>query len=118
MSRYSILPGMGGRVDVSLALTSGAAAAATDEFDASLCAQLGIQVKTWAAGDLSYLLEQSFDGTHWAAIGTTTVSVVGDTYLLRTIDGPFGLIRIKATSSDTSATATWTIVGYPIQWSF
>lgn len=118
MARYSLLPGMGGRVDVTLALTSGAAAAATDEFDASLCAQIAVQVKTWAAGDLSYLIEQSFDGTHFAAIGTTTVSVVGDVLLMHLVDGPFGIIRIKATSSDTSATATWTITGYPLQGSF
>lgn len=115
MARTSLLPGMGGRATLSLALTSGGAAAVTDELDCSRCAQIAAQVTTWTSGNLSVRWSQSIDGTNFAFLGTATVMVVGDIIRLPITSGPFGIMRLSVTSSDTSATVTFTIVGYEVQ---
>lgn len=115
VSRGLLLPGMGGRASFTLALTSGAGAVGTDEFDCSRMAQVGIQVSTWASGNLSVTPQQSFDGVSFADMATATVMVAGDILRLPITTGPFGIIRLSVTSADTSATVTFVIVGYPMQ---
>lgn len=115
MARYTLLPGMGGRYDIVLAMTTGGATKTSDELDCSQCAQIAFQVKTWAAGNLSVQVKQSFDGTNFKELVAAAVKVAGDTIVLDATQGPFGILEIVATSSDTTANATITMVGFPMQ---
>lgn len=118
MARYLQLPGFGDRVDQTVALTSGAAAVFTDEYDMSRCAQFAVQVKTWAAGDLTIQLKQSFDGTNFSDLGAPQTTVVaGDVIQVNVTAGPFGIIKVSLASSDTTASVTITFVGFNLPWS-
>lgn len=113
MATTNLLPGLGGRADITTALTSGAAAATTDSFDVSRCTQFAVQAKTWAAGNLVVQVQHSIDGTNYANLGAATTMVVGDILRFGSGTGPYGLVRYSLTSSDTTASVTLTITGYP-----
>lgn len=118
MATSTLLPGFGGLIDMTVAVTLGVTAAKSDDFDASKCAQLMVQVTGWVAGALSLQAEQSLDGTHWASIGDPATVALGDVVRLCLTVGPFGRVRYSLLSSDTTASATLRTVGYPAQWSF
>jgi hypothetical protein len=110
-----LLPGFGGKAEVTQALVSSAGAAAgADVYDCSRIAQMAVQVKTWAAGNLSVQVERSFDGSHWTSVGSA-LTAVGGQLVLDITDGPFGLIRFTALSSDTTASVTVIVVGWELQ---
>ncbi len=115
MATYQLLPGFGSKADLVLAMTADSVEKDSDVYDVTRCAQLALQVITWAAGNLSVKLQQSLDGVHFADISTTLVMVVGDMIRFPVEAGPYGLVRVAATSSDTAANATIRLVGWPIQ---
>ena len=117
MARFLLLPGFGGSVDQVVPLTSGAGAVYTDELDVAYMAQISVQVKTWAAGNLAVQVQQTLDGTHFSNVGDPQTLVQGDIIRIPTTSGPLGIIRYALTSSDTSASVTLTTVGFPMQWS-
>ncbi len=114
-NNVQMLPGFGSAVDVVQALVSGAGAATgADVYDCSRLAQMAIQVKVWAAGNLSVQAQQSFDGVNWASLGSA-LTAVGNKLVLDITDGPFGLVRFTALSSDTTASVTVRVVGWNMQ---
>lgn len=115
MSTFNLLPGFGGKADISLTTTADSAVKTSDVYDCSKCDKLAIQVKTWAAGNLSVQPKQSFDGgTNFNNLGTA-VTAVGSTILLDPTDGPFGLVEVTALSSDTAAVVAITLTGFASQ---
>lgn len=115
MANVQMLPGFGSAVDVVQALVSGAGAATSaDVYDFSRLAQAAIQIKVWAAGNLSVQVQQSFDGVNWASLGSA-ITAVGGKLVLHITDGPLGLIRFTALSSDTTASVTVRLVGWNVQ---
>lgn len=117
MARSQLLPGFGSRTTQTVALTSGAAQVFTDEFEVSRLGMFGMQVTTWAAGNLTVQLQQSLDGTNFSNIGSPVVMVAGDIARVPITSGPFGIIRYGLLSTDTSASATLTTVGFNLPWS-
>jgi hypothetical protein len=118
MARYLLLPGMGGRYEQSITLTADSVEHVSSEIDFSRCAQGAIYVKTWASGDLTLQVEQSFDGTNFTDFGSPqTVQVAGDQITLPVTAGPYGILRVQASSSDTAAAVTIGFIGQPVQWS-
>jgi hypothetical protein len=116
MARYLILPGMGGRYEQSITLTADSVDHVSDELDFSQCAHGAIQVTTWASGDLSLQIEQSFNGSDFTELGSGETSVTdGDVITLPPTTGPYGILRVQASSSDTAAAVTLTFIGYPLQ---
>lgn len=117
MARYALLPGFGGRYEQAVTLAAGVQNY-SDELDMAKNANFAVQVKTWAAGDLSMQLQQTFDGTNFSNLGNAQTVVAGSIVRVPITDGPFGVIRVGLLSSDTSADATIDIVGFPLQRSF
>ena len=113
--RLLLNPGFGGRYTSETFVSTDTVGA--DEIDTSHCAQFAIQV-TSASGVGDVQVEQSFDRTNWANLGSTfSVATNGAILRFGPVDGPYGLIRINPTGI-TSGTASFVIVGHPVQGMF
>lgn len=99
-----LLPGFGGAITVSLSNTQTSA-----RIDLSMVGMFAA-VLTSEVGTNSTQLQQSFDGTNWANLGSA-LAAAGDTGKYDITDGPFGFIRVVQTGSGSGVV---TIVGWPI----
>ena len=110
MAAKTLLPGYGNTY-VSESVTDTAVTGA-DTLDTSPCAQFAVQVKA-LTGSPTIQMQQTFDGTNWADLGSAITASVGSISRFGPTGGPYGKIRIKITSGGTAATLT--IVGFPLQ---
>lgn len=133
METLTLQPGFGGRFRYAFQVPQ-ETVAHVGEFglDLSRCAQWALQV-TGVEGDaISVQVQQSFNGTHWANLGSAiTLNAAGAVRLFDITDGPHGFIRFVFTNTEDSSWSassssdeapsqpddeiTLTVVGYPMQ---
>lgn len=116
-SQRVLLPGYGG---MFTSVSVGSTDTVIQEFggdlniDLSLCDNFAIQVTSTAqtpAGTIQ--LEQTFNNSTWASLGSTVNVATDAVALFDATDGPFGKIRINATGI-TAGSVTVSVVGFKI----
>lgn len=119
MAAKHLLPGYGGKYTSETLNESSTTGA--DTIDLSRCAQFMAQViyvSGTPAGTLT--MTNSVDGTNFVPLGSaidvsTVTSTTSAISRYDVTDGPFGVIRIDATSMTGTGAVTVQIVGWPVQ---
>jgi len=110
MAAKLLLPGLGG-IYTSESFTSTTTGA--DTIDMSRCDSFAVVCAGTGGGSIQ--VEQSFDMTTWASLGSAiTLTSTGPTTLFDASDGPFGVIRLSPTVT-AGTIQPIKIVGYPSQ---
>src|ERR1051325_5422342 len=112
----SLQPGYGGAyTSDAIPGTSGGATGA-DTIDTSRCSQFEVQMTSVTTpGSSTLQVQQSFDGTNWANLCSSTAIATGTVVRFSSISGPYGRIRLVVTDAAGAVVATFTIVGFPMQ---
>lgn len=121
MAVETLQPGMGGRVTQTLAVVRATSTYPAIELDMSRCAQFAVQIGAQAGSSITLQCEQTFDGTNYVALGTGLTVAAGAIKQFDITDGPFGRVRFKFTSAAMAGGSdlnTFTVAGFPVQWSW
>ena len=112
MADKLLLPGYGG-LYTSESFTSSSTTGA-DTIDCSRCRQVAVQVSSTGSPGGNFDIQQTFNGSDWAAFVSNVAVTDGTVSLIDEADGPFGKIRLDMTdvTSGTDETLVVTLVGF------
>lgn len=116
MANIQLLPGYGAMYTSESIVGAASGTAGADVIDTSRCEQFAVQVEAVTTpGSSTLQVQQTFDGTHWADLGSAMVIAAGNIIRFSSTGGPYGKIRLKVIDAAAAVHVTFVIVGFNVR---